>query len=162
MSENFAIRMYDKQFFRILRQRYEDINSLLLITSRKKIIVATYVKLQQAYYSEASTVGGWTLIGYTAPNGGATTNFYYGIGGIGLTNSSNVTSATVAWQAANPKALKECAAVSGVNGGNTNLSGANWTVEVTPNPTNTDLAFEAEANGAGCQALTPTFANIGK
>lgn len=122
----------------------------------------TYVKLQQAYYSESSTVGGWTLIGYTAPNGGATTNFYYGIGQIGLTNSSNVTSSTVAWQAANPKALNECAAVSGVNAGNVTLSSANWTVKVTPNPTNTDLAFEAEANGAGCQALTPTFANIGK
>ena len=123
---------------------------------------ASYVKLQQAYYSEASTVGGWTLIGYTAPNGGATTNFYYGIGAIGLTNSSNVTSATVAWQAANPNALNECAAVAGVSAGNVNLASANWTVKVTPNPTNTDLAFEAEAKTAGCQALTPTFANIGK
>ena len=47
VSGNFAIRMYDKQFFRILRQRYEDINSLLLITSRKKNIGATYVKTQQ-------------------------------------------------------------------------------------------------------------------
>lgn len=120
------------------------------------------MKLQQAYYSEASTVGGWTLIGYTAPNGGATTNFYYGIGDIGLTNSSNVASATVAWQAANPNDLNECEAVSGVSGGNVKLTSANWTVTVTPNSTNTDLAFKAEAEGAGCQALTPTFANIGK
>ena len=120
------------------------------------------MKLQQAYYSESSTVGGWTLIGYTAPNGGATTNFYYSIGDIGLTNSSNVTGATVAWQAANPNKLNECAAVSNISSGNIKLSSANWTVEVTPNPTNTDLAFKAEAKGSGCQALTPTFANIGK
>ena len=120
------------------------------------------MKLQQAYYSEASTVGGWTLIGYTAPNGGATTNFYYSIGDIGLTNSSNVTGATVAWQAANPNKLNECAAVCNISSGNIKLSSANWTVEVTPNPTNTDLTFKAEAKTAGCQALTPTFANIGK
>ena len=121
------------------------------------------MKLQQAYYSESSTVGGWTLIGYTAPNDGATTNFYYGIGDIGLKNSSNVSSETVAWQAANPKALNECAAVTGVNAGNVDLSDANWTVSVTPkNSTNTDLTFKAEAKTAGCQALTPTFANIGK
>ena len=136
-----------------------------LFKGRKNFLVvtaSTYVKLQQAYYSEASTVGGWTLIGYTAPNDGATTNFYYGIGEIGLKNSSNVSSATVAWQAANPKALNECAAVANVTASNVNLSGANWTVSVTPNPTNTDLTFKAEAKTAGCQALTPTFANIGK
>ena len=123
---------------------------------------ASYVKLQQAYAAESNAAGGWTLIGYTAQGNGTTTNFYYGIGEIDLKNSSNVSSATVAWQAANPKALNECAAVSGVNAGNVTLSSANWTVKVTPNSTNTDLAFEAEANGAGCQALTPTFANIGK
>lgn len=36
-----------------------------------------YVKLQQAYFSEASKAGGWQLIGYQAPNGGSTTNFTY-------------------------------------------------------------------------------------
>ena len=124
----------------------------------------TYVKLQQAYYSEASTVGGWTLIGYAAPNDGATTNFIYGIGDVGLTNSSNVNSKTVVWQAANPNKLNECAAIADVGVANkkTKLGGANWKVSVTPNSANTDLTFDAEAIGAGCQALTPTFANIGK
>ena len=120
------------------------------------------MKLQQAYAAESNAAGGWTLIGYTAPGNGTTTNFYYGIGEIDLKNSSNVSSATVAWQAANPKALNECAAVTGVTAGNVNLSGANWTVSVTPNSTNTDLTFKAEAKTEGCQALTPTFANIGK
>ena len=76
--------MYDKQFFRILRQRYEDINSLLLITSRKKIIVAIYVKLQEAYAAEQNAIGSWTNIGYKDPSGsstgGNTTNFTYGSG----------------------------------------------------------------------------------
>lgn len=120
------------------------------------------MKLQQAYYSEASTVGGWTLIGYAAPNDGATTNFIYGIGDVGLTNSSNVSSKTVVWQAANPNKLNECDAIASPGTKKTKLSGANWKVSVTPNAANTDLAFDAEAIGAGCQALTPTFANIGK
>lgn len=44
MLGNFVIRMYDKQFFRILRQRYEDINSLLLITGRKKTIIVAILR----------------------------------------------------------------------------------------------------------------------
>ena len=121
----------------------------------------TYVKLQQAYFSESSTVGGWTLIGYMAPNDGQTTNFIYGLGTVGETNSTNVAANTVVWQAANPNNLNECAAVSGAVK-KTNINGANWKISVTPNGTGTDLAFAAEANGAGCQALTPTFSNIGK
>ncbi|SIN81332.1 hypothetical protein SAMN05720758_0001, partial [Fibrobacter sp. UWB11] len=30
-------------------------------------LATTYVKLQQAYFSEASKAGGWQLIGYMAP-----------------------------------------------------------------------------------------------
>jgi hypothetical protein len=122
------------------------------------------VKLQQAYFSESSAIGGWTLIGYSAPNDGHTTNFYYGIGDIALDNSTvvNGTDAQLVWQAANPNKLNECAAISGVSAGKVKLSGANWTVSVTPNAAKTDLAFTAEAKGSGCQALTPTFGNIGK
>ena len=123
----------------------------------------TYVKLQQAYYSEASTVGGWTLIGYAAPNDGATTNFYYGYGAIDLTNSTNVTTSTVAWQAANKTNLNECTAPTGVSAGKTQLANANWTISVAQKSDNTnDITFTASAGSSGCEALTPTFKNIGQ
>ena len=120
----------------------------------------SYVKLQQAYYSESALAGGWTLIGYTAPNDGQTTNFVYGIGSIALDNSTAVNSETVGWQAANSKALNDCVGVSGTLTQKTNIKGANWNVKVKGDATS--LTFNAAANGAGCVALTPTFSNIGK
>ena len=63
--------------------------------------------MQQAYFSESNTYGGWTLIGYTAPNDGKTTNFVYGIGDLSLNNSAAVSSETVGWQASNEKALND-------------------------------------------------------
>lgn len=102
--------------------------------------------------------GGWTLIGYTAPNDGSTTNFVYGIGDIALDNSTEVTAATVGWQAANLKDLNDCKAGAGT--AKQKLTTARWTVEVVG--TSTSLTFDSEADGAGCVALTPTFANIGK
>ena len=109
------------------------------------------MKVQQAYFSESNMAGGWQLIGYQAPNNGSTTNFEYGTDlGISDQNSDALESSQVGWDEKNKVALNECE------------SGVNWTVSVTPNPTNTDLTFKAEAKTAGCQALTPTFANIGK
>lgn len=116
--------------------------------------------MQQAYYSESALAGGWTLIGYTAPNDGQTTNFVYGIGSIALDNSTAVNSETVGWQAANSKALNDCAGVSGALTPKNNITGANWNVKVKGDATS--LTFNAAANGAGCVALTPTFSNIGK
>ena len=146
--------MYDKQFFRILRQRYEDINSLLLITSRKKtIIVAIYVKTQQAYFAESLKAGGWTLIGYSTPNNGTTTNFTYGIDlGISAQNSDALESSKIGWNAKNNVALNECA------------SAVNWTVTLSKatGTTSADISFAASAGTAGCVALTPTFDKIGK
>ena len=115
--------------------------------------------MQQAYYSESAVAGGWTLIGYTAPNDGQTTNFVYGIGSIALDNSTAVNSETVGWQASNGKALNDCAGVASLTK-KTNLSTANWSVAVKGDATS--LTFNAAANGAGCVALTPTFSNIGK
>lgn len=116
--------------------------------------------MQQAYYSESAQAGGWTLIGYTAPNDGQTTNFVYGIGTIALNNSTAVSSETVGWQAANSKALNDCAGVSGTLTPKANIASANWNVKVKGDATS--LTFNAAANGAGCVALTPTFGNIGK
>lgn len=165
MFGNFAIRMYDKQFFRILRQRYEDINSLLLITSRKKpIIVATYVKLQQAYVSEAVAIGSWAVIGYKGPGdntnaqgatGGATSstnNFNYK-DATGFTNNTVVltTSASVTgFTAGNKAKLNDCAA------------GDHWTITVKAGSAAGEATFTPGTLTQDCLQLTPNFSQIGK
>ena len=48
----------------------------------------TYVKLQQAYFSESNKAGGWQLIGYMAPGeNSSTTNFSYTPEGIAVAAS---------------------------------------------------------------------------
>lgn len=120
------------------------------------------MKLQQAYFSESAKVGGWTLIGYTAPNEGNTTNFLYGIGTIGTQASADLADGTVAWQAANKNQLNDCAAVTGATA-KSNITGANWSITLkTIDGQVSDVGFTAAANGAGCVALTPSFEKIGK
>ena len=118
----------------------------------------TYVKLQQAYFSESSKAGGWQLIGYLAPSGVAasqTTNFKYDVGGIKADASDAVTDKKIGWQAANVANLNEC------QGDGTKF---NWKVEVqkVSGTSQDDITFTSTAIGAGCIALTPTFDKIGK
>ena len=130
----------------------------------------TYVKLQQAYFSESMKAGGWTLIGYSAPgNNGLTTNFAYGMGSAINSNSAETLTAgtkTMVWTATNLANLNECTGTSGAAGMNKDQTGP-WKVSVTQ-PTgnaNQDLTFDAEIVGntaAGCTALTPSFNKIGK
>ncbi len=112
------------------------------------------MKLQQAYFSESSMAGGWQLIGYMAPNDGATTNFEYGNDlGIDKDASNAVTSLTIGWDAKNKNNLNECA------------SAVNWTVKLqkaTSDTAGDDIKFTANAGPAGCVALTPTFDKIGQ
>ncbi|SIO46801.1 hypothetical protein, partial [Fibrobacter sp. UWB11] len=114
----------------------------------------TYVKLQQAYFSEANMAGGWQLIGYMAPgNNSETTNFKYNPGDIGTKESNDLSSGTPkGWTAENSQNLNECKA------------GVNWTVTLgrTTGDAQTDITFTASAGDAGCVALTPTFDKIGK
>ena len=117
----------------------------------------TYVKLQQAYFSEANKAGGWQLIGYLAPSGekaSQTVNFKYDVGDIAAAESVKLESASkIGWTAENVANLNECQA------------GVNWSVTLSQSSDATkgaDVKFAAAANGAGCVALTPTFANIGK
>ena len=119
----------------------------------------TYVKLQQAYFSESNKVGGWQLIGYMAPSGdGAsqTTNFAYGVGSITAGQTVDATSAgAIGWTAKNRIALNECAIPTDYN----------WSVKVKEASTGTngkDVGFEAAAKGTGCISLTPSFEKIGK
>ena len=122
----------------------------------------TYVKLQQAYFSESGKAGGWQLIGYLAPNSGSTTNFTYGIGKIGTATSATLsTAAQAGWQAANNQNLNDCAKVTGATA-NQEISGAHWEVTLAAATGAQDITFAASAKGAGCVALTPTFDKIGK
>ena len=114
---------------------------------------STYVKLQQAYFSESNMAGGWQLIGYSAPNNGSTTNFTYGNSlGITAQNSDALSASKVGWNAKNKVALNECS------------SAVNWTVTLSraSGTTSADISFAASAGATGCVALTPTFDKIGK
>ncbi|SIO46710.1 hypothetical protein, partial [Fibrobacter sp. UWB11] len=115
----------------------------------------TYVKLQQAYFSEASKAGGWQLIGYMAPGvNSKTTNFEYTPGTIAIASSATLSGTrTVGWQAHNVATLNECAI------------GDNWTVGLAVDAsaaTAQDIIFSSQVTAGGCAALTPTFDKIGK
>ena len=118
----------------------------------------TYVKLQQAYYSEANQAGGWTLIGYMAPSGekaSETVNFAYTPEDIAVTakTEDEAASEVTGWAATNKANLNECTA------------GKNWTItlkKASGTSKGADLKFTASAGAPGCVALTPTFSNIGK
>lgn len=111
----------------------------------------TYVKMQQAYFSESNTYGGWTLIGYTAPNGGETNNFKY----TGAVDAKGSTSAAtpLAWAAQNKAKLNDC--------GNDKV---HWQVDLEAVADGKD-AYKASVSNdtdGSCLALTATFENIGK
>ena len=109
----------------------------------------TYVKLQEAYAAESNAAGSWTLIGYTAPGNGTTTNFTY----TGAIDSSTSVATPEAWKAVPNVDLNDCS-----------HSGNSWQVKVTPG-NGGSVAFEAtitESTPGACKALTPTFTKIGQ
>ena len=107
--------------------------------------------MQQAYFSESHVYGDWTLIGYTAPNGGKTTNFEYD----GSLDAKETTDQAEegAWSAKNIAKLNDC-----------KNDKAHWVVNLKAVSDGAD-AYEAvvvEETSGECTALTPTFSNIGK
>ena len=110
------------------------------------------MKLQEAFFAERNLAGSWTLIGYKAPGNGATTNFEYNEATI--TNDTTSSAVTDAWKAKNKTQLNDCG------------SDDHWTIKVTPAAATAEAAasvtFDAAVTDAGCQALTPNFASIGK
>jgi prepilin-type N-terminal cleavage/methylation domain-containing protein len=117
----------------------------------------TYVKMQQAYISEAMAIGNWTIIGYKAPGtGDATTNFTYdGFKTGGENGNTNaLTTSTVGWQAGNNANLNDC-----------EKGADNWTVTVKGEAGDSEATFTSEVKNTGknmCADLTPTFHTIGK
>ena len=106
------------------------------------------------------------MIGYIAPNSGATTNFFYGEGqdhGTDATAASDV----VGWAADNRVTLNNCQQGTVMTAGNAEnaTTGSHWYVLVTVNTANqADVTFQSvAANTTGtaeCLALTPSFPNI--
>ncbi len=111
----------------------------------------TYIKLQDAYASEANVIGNWKSIGYVAPGAsaagsdGATTNFTYTST---ITDGTPIASANVAdsWKAVNNVALNEC-------------SSGNWSIATKDIGNGNGLGYEATTS---CPELTPSFSKIGK
>lgn len=111
----------------------------------------TYVKMQQAYISEAMAIGNWIIIGYKAPGtNNATTNFTYD----GFKDTEGATDNTVAlatttigWKAGNKAKLNDC-----------EILADNWSVTVVGTEGDSEGTFTSKTN---CTDLTPTFHTIG-
>ena len=126
----------------------------------------TYVKMQQAYVSEAMAIGNWGIIGYKGPGdnnagsatGGAsseTTNFKYNDAATGYAdNTVDLATGITGLSAENIAKLNDC------------VPAVNWTVAVAEATGETAAAgeakFTATVANTGCSELTPTFATIGK
>lgn len=137
-----------------------------LFKGRKNFLVvtaSTYVKLQQTYFAENNQIGDWDMVGYIAPNGGSTTNFFYGDGIAHSGSASQNATDVIGWAADNKITLNECVAGTNITTAKsaTASNAANWIVKVSVNTgTTADVKFESSAKTAGCTALTPSFSNI--
>lgn len=119
------------------------------------------MKLQQAYFAEQNKFGGWSMIGYTAPGSGETTNFYYGENFDHSTTTDNASG--VGWAADNKVVLNDCAKGSAVTSKNaTGVTDGNWKITVSANTAtgNGDVTFTSAVKTDGCTALTPSFTSI--
>ena len=104
-------------------------------------------------------MGGWTLIGYTAPGVASgdnfeTTSFTYS--GAITKNTAVIAATDKAWMAKNRVKLNDCAIPTG---------DGPWTVKVElvlDNEAPKDVKFTSAVAGDGCKALTPTFDKIGQ
>lgn len=122
---------------------------------------SSYVKLQQAYFAEQNKFGGWSMIGYTAPGSGETTNFYYGENFDHSTTTDNASG--VGWAADNKVVLNDCAKGTAVTSKNaTGVTDGNWKITVSANTAtgNGDVTFTSAVKTDGCTALTPSFTSI--
>lgn len=112
----------------------------------------TYVKLQQAYVSEAAAYGSWKLIGYTAPgDNGSTTNFEFTAKALGGDDDSATAATNDVWTAKNKTKLNDCVSAE-----------KNWTISTGAIGSAGQDTYTATVASVECKALTPTFDKIGK
>ena len=128
-------------------------------------MTATYIKLQDAYVSEANKFGSWYLIGYIAPGAknasqaGESNSFKYYAGtspAIDATSGVALGSFTtgVVWGAVNTAALNDCQLQSV-----TAASSANWKISAKKASNGNSVLYKAEVT-TSCKQLTPTFEDI--
>ena len=129
----------------------------------------TYIKLQDAYASEANKVGSWHLIGYIAPGAirasetGTTNVFTYSAGetpaidAIDGSAISGFSSLTVVWTAYNITPLNDCDKQSAATPGS---ASANWVLKLKDSGNGNSLVYKAVVSDANCKQVTPTFENI--
>ena len=115
------------------------------------------MKLQDAYAAESNQLGGWELIGYTAPGTKASTtsfsstNFTYSStadGGASVALTTTGATMDGGWIATATVALNDCAANS------------TWTMSVTGKTDGITYA-KVYSDQTNCKPLTPNFENIG-
>lgn len=131
-------------------------------------MTTTYIKLQDAYASEANKVGSWLLIGYIAPGSnsasqtGVSTSFSYAPGtlDINATDGSAIdgfNTAKLVWGARNNTPLNDC-------GDQTKAATASaqdhWQLEIEDSGNGNSLVYIAKVDDANCKQVTPTFTNI--
>lgn len=119
------------------------------------LFFSSYVKLQQAYFSENNQIGGWDMIGYIAPGTASgttssTTNFTYEQKGTYNENTIQTDpSDAEVWRATAKVVLNDC--------------GTEDYWYVTATVTSAKVSFDAKlSDETNCLTLTPTFTNIGK
>ena len=121
------------------------------------LFFSSYVKLQDAYAAESNQLGGWELIGYTAPGTKASTtsfsstNFTYSstpAGGASVALTTAGATMAGGWIATARVALNDCAANS------------TWTMNVTGKTDGITYA-KVYSDQTNCKPLTPNFENIG-
>lgn len=122
------------------------------------LFFSSYVKLQDAYAAESNQLGGWELIGYTAPGTKASstsfssTNFTYSstqAGGASVALTTAGATMEGGWIATTRVALNDCAANS------------TWTMNVTGKTDGITYA-KVYSDAANCKPLTPNFEKIGQ
>ena len=136
-----------------------------LFKGRKIFLVVTassYVKLQQAYISEAVATGTWTVIGYKGPGdqttagsatGGTvskTNNFQYSDASGFSDNTAALSANKVGFTATNLAKLNDCAVSS------------TWTMTVGEGSAAGEATFTPNVLSADCVQLTPNWKQIGK
>jgi len=148
----------------------------------------TYVKLQDAYAAEQSSLGTWAAIGYSAPGNGTTTNFEYNedtatlsvvcASGVprkdakdivvGCDNKPESTEGAGDGEAGvvSTSTYPQAWTAKNLNKLNDCAVGVNWMLSATISNTAANagsVSYDASVpGGAGCEALTTNFVKIGK
>ena len=124
----------------------------------------SYVKMQQAYISEAVAIGTWSVIGYKGPGDNTNANEATG-GASSKTNNFEYTDAT--GYANNTVALTGNASVEGFTAKNIAklndcAASSTWTITVAPGSAAGEATFTPNTLGQDCLQLTPNWNQIGK